>query len=206
MWLNNVIFKHQVIENERLELRDKDALYYLGPDLLLRSCTIVLQVPARRLLLNGLRLMDCSLEVKRELKDLAWYEAHLKGCRLTGRFFGCDFGHLPDPVLPHRNGGGIEDCDFTAAQLHACRFVGCDPNTLRFPRWPCFTLLEPFRRRQEFASIPWPREIRTWFTTADTDPETTAAITFSATELAKEAGVSEEQIKALLEGHSGVIL
>ncbi|MDC0711511.1 hypothetical protein POL68_23775 [Stigmatella sp. ncwal1] len=206
MWLNNVIFKNQVIENERLEFRDKNALYYLGPNLLLRSCTLVLQVPTRRLLLNGLKLMDCSLEVKRELKDLAWYEAHLKGCRFTGRFLGCDFGNLPEPGLPHREVGGIEDCDFTAAHLHACRFVGCDPHTLRFPRWPHFTILEPFRRRQEFAAIPWPQALHAWFTTAGTDPETTAAITFSAAELAQEAGVREEQIRALLEGHTDVIL
>jgi hypothetical protein len=205
MWLNNVIFKDKTIENERLELRDKDALYYLGPNLILRSCTLVLKVSSRCLLLRGLRLIDCSVEVKRELKNLAWYEAQLKGCQFTGRFFGCDFGYLPDPVLSHREVGGIENCDFTNAHLHACRFVGCDPGTLRFPRWPYFTILEPYRRRREFASITWPREIRTWFTTAETDPETTAAVTFSATALAKEASVSEDRIRALLEGHSDVL-
>jgi hypothetical protein len=205
MWLTNVIFKDRTIENERLELRDKNALYYLGPNLVLRSCTLILRVPTSRLLPRGMKLIDCTLEVKRELKDLTWYKAHLKGCRITGRFLGCDFGYLPDPVLSHREVGGIEDCDFTAAHLHACRFVGCDASTLRFPRWPYFTILEPFRRWREFASILWPREIRPWFTSAEFDPETTAAVTFSATDLAKEANVSEERIRALLEGHSDVL-
>lgn len=206
MWLDNVIFEDRTFVNERLELRDKNALYYLGPKLTFRSCTLVLRVPTRRLLPRGMKLIDCTLEVKRELKDLTWYEANFKGCRFTGRFLGCDFGHMPDPVLRYREEGGIEDCDFTAAHLHACRFVGCDPSTLRFPLWPYFTILEPFRRWREFASITWPREIRTWFTSAEFDPETTAAVTFSATDLAKEANVSEERIRTLLEGHSDVIL
>lgn len=205
MWLNNVVIQDKTIENERLELRDKDTLYYLGPNLVLRSCTITLRVPAKRLLPRGLRLIDCTVEAKKELKELSLYEAHLKGCHFTGRLFGCDFGYKPDPGLPHREAGGIEDCDFSASHLHACRFVGCDPSTLRFPRWPHFTLLEPFRRNREFASMTWPREIRSWFTSFDMYPSTTAAVVFSATALAKEAGVSEERIRALLEGHTDVL-
>ncbi|HLL00168.1 MAG TPA: hypothetical protein VK539_06250 [Myxococcaceae bacterium] len=205
MAFTNVIIEDKTIENERLELRDKNALYYLGPNLVLRSCTLLLRVPARRLLTRGMELVDCTVEVKRELINLAWYEADLKGCRVTGRFLGCDFGNYPDYVFPRRDVGGVEDCDFTAAHLHACRFVGCDPSTLRFPHWPYFTILEPYRRWREFASILWPQESRTWFTSAEDDPETTAAVTFSAAELAKQAGVSEERIRALLEGHSDVL-
>jgi hypothetical protein len=205
MWLDNVIFENRTFKNERVELREKNALYYLGPNLVLRSCTLVLRVPTRRLLLNGLHLVDCSVEVRRELKELAWYDASLKGCRFTGRLFSCDFGRDPYPVSPHREVGDIEDCDFTAAHVHACRFMGCDPSTVRFPRWPYFTILEPLRRVRELASTTWPREIRPWFTSIEGSPATTAAITFSAAELAKEANVSEERIRALLEGHSDVL-
>jgi hypothetical protein len=101
--------------------------------------------------------------------------------------------------------GGIEDCDFTAAHIHGCRFVGCDATTLKFPRWPYFTILDPYRRLEEFASITWPRELRTWFTVFHMFPETTAAVTYSATVLEKRTGVSEDRIRALLEGHADVI-
>lgn len=205
MWLDNVIFENKVLDDERLELGDKNAQYHLGPNLTLRSCTLVLRVSAKRLLPRGMTLIDCTVELKREVKNFAWYEVNLKGCRFTGRLFGCDFGNYPDYVFPLRDVGGIENCDFTTAHLHACRFVGCDASTLRFPRWPYFTILEPYRRWREFADILWPREIRTWFTSAEYDPETTAAVTFSAAELAKQAGVSDERIRALLEGHSDVI-
>ncbi len=205
MGFTNLRFEDKLLENERLELRDRDTLYFLGPGFTLRSCVLLLQVPARCLNLYGLQLVDCTVEVKRELKNLPWYNVHLKGCRISGSFLGCDFGRDPYPVMPQRAVGGVEHCDFTAAHLHACRFVGCDASTLRFPRWPSFTILEPQRRWREFASILWPREIRSWFTSAEDDPETTAAVTFSATALAKQANVPEERLRELLQGHSDVL-
>jgi len=201
----NVIIKDRILEGERLELGAKNIRYYLGPNLILRRCTLVLRVPSELLHLAGPRLIDCHIEIKRQLKESVWYTANLKGCRFTGRLVSCDFGYMPNPAIPPREMGGIEDCDFTAAHIHGCRFVGCDASTLKFPRWPYFTVLDPYRRRQEFASITWPRELRTSFTVFDMFPETTAAITYSATALQKKTGVSEDRIRALLEGHSDVI-
>jgi hypothetical protein len=201
----NVIIENRIMEGERLELGAKNIRYYLGPNLILRRCTLVLRVPSDLLHLAGPRFIDCHIEVKRQLKDIDWCTAHLKGCRFTGRLFSCDFGRTPAPTLPYEDMGGIEDCDFSAAHLHACRFVGCEPSTLRFPRWPYFTLLEPYRRSREFASILWPRDIRPWFIGFEMIHKTTVAMTFSATALAKEASVSEDRIRALIEGRADVI-
>jgi hypothetical protein len=206
MGLKNVSFEDRSIERARLELSDKDALYYLGPNLVLRHCTLVLRVPTQRLHLPGSKFIDCTIEVKRELKDLSWYTTFLKGCRFTGRLTGCDFGHWPDPESwPNTEEGGIEDCDFTAAQLHLCRFVGCDVNTLRLPRWPYFTIEAPFRRRHELASIAWPGKVGGWIRSFELYPETTVAVTFSATELSKESAIAEGAIKAVLTGLDGII-
>jgi len=202
---DKVILENKSMEGERLEWCGKNVRYYLGPNLVLRRCTLVLGMPSGLLHLNGPRFIDCTIELKRQLSEVRWYTAHLKGCRFTGRLFSCDFGHFSRPALPYEDMGGIEDCDFSAAHLHACRFVGCDASTLRFPRWPYFTILEPYRRRAEFATITWPREIRSWFTSAYGDPTTTAAVTFSATALAKQAGISEDRIRALLEGHPDIL-
>jgi len=205
MYPKNVIIEERTLEGERLELGDKNLRYYLGPNLVMRRCTLVLRVPSDLLHLAGPRFIDCAIEVKKQLKDLSWYSAHLKGCRLTGRFFSCDFGHFRNSKALYEDMGGIEDCDFSAAHLHLCRFVGCDISTLKFPRWPYFTLLEPYRRSREFAAMLWPREIRTWFTIFDQFVETTVAATFSATALAKEAEVSEDRIRALIEGRSDIL-
>jgi hypothetical protein len=206
MYPKNVIIENRTMEGERLELGDKNLRYYLGPNLVMQRCTLVLRMPSALLHPVGVRFIDCTIEIKRQLKDMDWYTAYLKGCSFTGRLFNCDFGRTLNPVAAyHEDVGGIEDCDFTAAHLHLCRFVGCDASTLKFPRWPYFTLLDPYRRHREFASMMWPREIRSWFSGFDEYPENTAAMTYSATAFAKQAGVSEDRIKALLEGHSDII-
>ncbi|HLL06825.1 MAG TPA: hypothetical protein VK539_39995 [Myxococcaceae bacterium] len=203
---DKVILENKSMEGERLELCAKNVRYYLGSNLTLRRCTLVLGMSSDLLHLAGARLMDCTIELKRQLKEVRWYAAYLKGCRFTGHLFSCDFGHFPGySTLPCYSMGGIEDCDFTDAHLHACQFVGCDASTLKLPLWPYFTLLEPYRRHREFASILWPREIRSWLTGLDEIPKTTSAITYSATAFAKKAGVSEDRIRALIEGRADIL-
>ncbi len=200
MWLNTVSFDERELADERLELGARDALYHLGPSLTLRRCTLVLNVPTKRLLVPGARLIDCTIEVKQRLKGLSWENAFLKGCRFTGALSGCDFGRWPD--LP--GVGGIEDCDFASAHLHGCRFIGCDAGTLRFPSWPCFTLLEPVRRLSELSALPWPGELHLLVKSLARNPDSLAAVTYSATDLAKEFEVSETDIRATLERLDGV--
>lgn len=200
MWLNNIIFEDRVIENERLELGARDALYYLGPNLTLRHCNLVLKVPTKRLLLPGARLIDCTIEVKQELKNLRWEDVFLKGCRFTGALTGCDFGRWPDASQE----AGIEDCDFTQARLDGCRFIGCDASTLRFPAWPYFTLLDPVRRLEELRAVPWPGQVGILVKILSHSPPETAAVTFSATSFGKQFGASEAEIQAALARLDGV--
>jgi hypothetical protein len=203
MWLDNVIFEGESIEDKRLELGAKNRNYYLGPNLTLRRCTLILRVPTRRLHLTGPRLIDCTIEVKQELKTMRWYTAFLKGCRFTGRLSGNDFGRWPE-AKGFEEIGGIEDCDFTAAVLDGCRFLGCDMKSIKLPRWPCFTILNPYHRRQELLAFAWPGNVRaamdfTW------TPESTAALTYSAPALAKRSGTTPEAIRATLEQLDGVL-
>ena len=78
-------------------ITDKDSLYFLGPNLTLRNCTVILKVPSRRLHILGARFIDCAIEVKQELKNHQdWIRTSLEGCRFKGRLSGCDFGHWPE--------------------------------------------------------------------------------------------------------------
>ncbi|HZH78932.1 MAG TPA: hypothetical protein VEY88_23090 [Archangium sp.] len=198
-WLENVIFKHQEIANERLELTDKNSLYYLSTGLTLRHCTVVLKVPASRLLIKEARFIDCTFEVKQELKNHDWSSAFLKGCRFTGRLSGCDFGHRL-PLLEGRENGGIEECDFSEARLDGCRFHGCDPRTLRFPTWPCFTFLDPIGRSRELNSVQWPGSFRPIVVEGPyPDPPSTMAVTCFAPTEAKRHDATPEAFKALIE-------
>jgi hypothetical protein len=195
--------EHRDIENERLEINAGD-IGFLGPNLTLRKCTLVLRVATRNLILIGPRLIDCTIEVKRELKNLRWCKAFLKGCRFTGTMTGSDFGRWPYDENLER--GGIEDCDFTDARLDACRFIDCDPSTLKFPSWPCFTILDPMRRNNELLALPWPGTTRIMMESFLMSPPQTVAVTGSATALAKRYGTTEEAIRAVLDTLDGVIL
>jgi hypothetical protein len=201
-WMENVIIEGKEMANERLELTDKNALYSLGPNLTLRNCTLVLKVSARHLFFEGARFIDCTFEVKQELKNhQAWVAASLKGCRFKGRLTGCDFGHWPEySSLPGYQHGSIEDCDFTEARLDGCRFHGCDPATLRFPKWPCFTFLDPIGRSRELNSVQWPGRVGPIvIESLYKQPPSTVALTEHALSVAKQFDTTPEALRAIIE-------
>ena len=199
-WLENVLIEDKMITNERLELTDKNSLYFLGPNLSLRNCTVVLRVSARNLIIVGAQFIDCTFEVKQELKNhQQWVKASLKGCRFTGRLTGCDFGHWPDYGTGWEH-GAIEDCDFTEARLDGCRIMGSDPATIRFPRWPCFTILDPIGRARELNSVQWPGGYRPVVVEGQyRDPPCTTAVTLYAPSLAKRRDTTEEAFREMVE-------
>jgi hypothetical protein len=191
----------QEIVNEDLVLDSATELYYLGHNLTLRNCTLVIKVPARSLVIARTRLIDCTIEVKRVLKNFLWRSVHLKGCKFKGRLSGNDFGTWEDEPTE----GSIEDCDFTQAHVDASRFRGCDMRTIRLPSWPCFTLFEPVRRWPELRALPWPGDIGPVVVEGFAEyPPTSVAVTYSAPELAKRRGTTPEAIRAVLEKLDGV--
>jgi hypothetical protein len=199
--LGNVIIENKEIENERLELTDKTAHYFLGPNLTLKNCILVLKVSARRLFFDGARFINCTFEVKQELKNhQQWLTASLKGCRFKGRLSGCDFGHGPEYGSdPEYQQGSIEDCDFSEARLDGCRIMGSDPATLRFPKWPCFTLLDPIRHAPELRSVTWPGRFgRIVIEDLHNRPPSTRAITYYAPSLEKLHATPSDELRAVI--------
>ena len=197
-------FSDREIQDERLELNSKTELYYLGHHLTLRRCNLIIKVPERALVITRTQLIDCTVDVKRELKNFRWEGVILKGCRFTGTMTGNDFGRWP--YAEHPELGGIEDCDFTGARLDACSFSDCDTSTLKFPSWPCFTILEPSRRKDELLTVRWPGKMHITMEACVDGPPETAAVTYSATAVARRTGTTEDAIRAVLDTLPGVIL
>ena len=202
MLAKKVFYEDKHLENERLELTDKGTLYFLGANLTLKNCTLVLKVAARNLFIDGVRFIDCTFEVKQELKNHQdWITASLKGCRFKGRLSGCDFGHWPEyGKEPEYQLGSVEDCDFSEARLDGCRFMGCDPRSLRFPKWPCFTFLDPIGRAPELRRGKWPG----MFGSVVVDelhgqPPSTVALTKYAPAVAKKLETTPEELRAVIE-------
>jgi len=201
-WLKNVIIEDKEIASERFEVTDKESLYFLGPNLTLRHCTVILKVPARRLHILGVRFIDCTFEVKQELKNhQAWIRASLEGCRFKGRLTGCDFGHWPEyGSEPEYQLGSIQDCDFSEARLDGCRFMGCDPSTLRFPKWPCFTFIDPIGRAAELRGARWPELFGgVVIDKLHRQPPRTSALTEHAPTIARQLDTTPEELKAAIE-------
>ena len=207
MLYKKVFFEDREIENERLELTDRGSLYFLGSNVTFRNCTLVLKVSGRNLIFDqGTRFIDCTFEVKQELKNhQQWVFASLKGCRFKGRLTGCDFGHWPG--YSERAGhGSIEDCDFSEARLDACRIMGCDPATIRFPKWPCFTILDPLGRAPELRSVKWPGLVGDVIVDdVHTHPSPTKALTYYAPILAERLETTPEEIRAVIEKFDCII-
>jgi hypothetical protein len=202
MLAKKVFYEDKHLENERLELTDKGTLYFLGRNLTLKNCTLVLKVAASNLFIRDVRFTDCTFEVKQELKNhQQWIRASLKGCRFKGRLSGCDFGHWPEyGKEPEYQRGSIEDCDFSEARLDGCRFMGCDPRSLRFPKWPCFTFLDPIGRAPELRRGKWPG----MFGSVVVDelhgqPPSTVALTKYAPAVAKKLETTPEELRAVIE-------
>ncbi|WP_375768006.1 pentapeptide repeat-containing protein [Archangium gephyra] len=201
----NIIYEDREMKGERLELTDKEGIYFLGPNLTLRQCSLVLRVPARWLHILPTRFIDCSIQVKQELKNHDWSRAFLKGCQFTGRMTGCDFGHRL-PHMPGRENGGIEDCDFTKARLQGCRFHGCDMRTIRLPPWPCFTILDPIGRSQELNNVKWPELFGGVIVeNLHTQPPSTVAVSYHAPTVAERYGTTPEELKVVLEKFDCVV-
>ena len=74
-------FSDQEIVGERLVLDSKTELYYLGHNLTLRGCTVVIRVATRALVVARVNFIDFNIDVKQELRNFSWTHASLKGCR-----------------------------------------------------------------------------------------------------------------------------
>ncbi len=201
----NIHYKERELEGELLELTDTKALYWLGPNLTLRRCTLILGVGGRSLSLASATLIDCTIRAKRQLGAKAWTRVALKGCCFLGRYTSCDFG----PWSGYTEGwerGVVEDCDFSEAQLDRCRFHGCDVRTLRLPAWPCFTIVDPIGRAAELRRAKWPGHFKE-IVVDDlvNEPRSTTGVTWHAPSVAKRMDTTQEELKAALERFDFII-
>ena len=136
-----VKLRDQVLDNADLVLNDQ-ADNFLGPNAVLKECRVTLPLSAKRLtLVKDVKLIDCDITAKPQLRDFLWHNGFLQGCRFHGTFVGHCFGRRLKNYSPN---GGIERCDFSDATLDACTFYGCDPASIVFPNGlvsPCSTPL-----------------------------------------------------------------
>lgn len=196
---------NQVIENQTIMVAAKgeESFGALGPNLELRRCTLVFDISTRALTLSNPRFCECEIKIKRPLRNCRWYEAYVEGCTFSGKMIGNDFGTWSDD--PDADGALVR-CDFQRATLDACRFINVDTSTTLFPPWPCFTVLRPAERCQEFRKISWPGKLSVFAELYCDVPSEVTAITESAPELISRYGSDLGTLHRLLSAIPDVLL
>jgi hypothetical protein len=162
---------HQELLNEVILLGPKE-VNVLGPDLALNQSHLELETDANGLVVAGLRMMGGTLRAKRPLKNFHFERAHFVGVQFSGTFVGCDFGDWESPST-----SSVSDCDFSSANLDGCRFLNCDPRTIKFPPWPCFTILSPSAAKSFVAEASEFGKLRVFLSIyTDEDPKCVAIV------------------------------
>lgn len=185
-------FSEKTIIGEALTF-DKVQQVYLGPNLNLKHCNIVLKKPATAVTFNSVRMIDCNIDAS--LKNFSqWLHADLSGCRFSGILSGNDFGHWREAS----QFGKIERCNFSDAVLDGCRFFNCSLDSIIFPPWPGFLVKSPCLNGEGLESVDWPGELEDWFGGLSWSPEDVVAIAGNAEKLIANFGGTLEEVNRLL--------
>jgi uncharacterized protein YjbI with pentapeptide repeats len=188
------------LQNMDLVLPDNE-MNILGPELMVSNCSITIRCAAGSLVIPGARFVDCQVTAKRKLSNFAFDYAGLVNVKFYGRFDGCDFGSWTGVKQAE-----VRNCDFSEADLRECRFINCDPDTLVFPKWPCFTILQPHSRLQAFLSQSWPTEkLRLVMQSYVSNDPRCSALTGHA-DILKKYGGDTDTLRTILSRLNGVIL
>jgi hypothetical protein len=190
----------QVLSGEEIYLKDTE-VNILGPRLTLNKCKIISEASAKALALTDVSIVDSIVDAKKTLFDFQWCKANLNGVKFIGHFSGCDFGNWEEF---HGKYGGIENCDFSEANLDNCRFMNCDPYSIVFPKWPCFTIMNPRARAEEIKSVSWPGKLGLIMGIFADSPEGCVAVSGNAQVLLKKLGGTEQEFKVALSQLDGV--
>jgi hypothetical protein len=187
------------ISGEQLLLSNLE-VNFLGPDLVLENCDVHSDCQSKALTISGLKMTGGRfVQQDRALTDFHFERAHFSSVKFSGKFTGCTFGDWESVDV-----SSIQDCDFTDAGLEDSRFLNCEIESIRLPKWPAFTIVSPAEARDFVMSRPWPSKTRIALDVyTDTDPEC-VAICGDAAQLAKSDDIPLDELRTLLEVVPGV--
>lgn len=120
-------------------------------DVLLDNCHLTLGKGAN-VILGRCEMRDCLIESSERLQDMRWGTCRLIRSRFQGEYTGCVFGPWPQDAL--YGVGQVEECDFSASQLHLCEFYTAEPESIVLPSWPCFTIIDPLINQSNWCRGP----------------------------------------------------
>ncbi len=174
----------------------------------LRGCNIAIDVPKGGPSIYRCKLVDCTIDVKRRMKDSSFFGSDYTRCKFKGKFLGMDFGRSPwpHPGTGHfYEFGELVDCDFTEATLDLCRFFNVDIARQKFAPWPQFVI--PHNRELVAAgsNSSWPGKFAEYLAVAAQENPALAATTGTVAYFMKRNAITQEELQQALEKIGGVI-
>ncbi|AVR97156.1 hypothetical protein [Pseudoduganella armeniaca] len=172
----------------------------LGPELVFEECDIYSDCQSKALVMSGVRMIGGRFfQQDRALADHQFSRVHFNGVRFFGTFIGCDFGNWDSNDI-----GSMANCDFTEAVLDSSRFLNVDVQSIKLPRWPCFTIVNPAEAREFVMGNKWSAKTRIALDVyTDVDPECTASLG-DASRMAKQDGIALEDLRERLLAIPGI--
>ncbi|AXA90576.1 pentapeptide repeat-containing protein [Massilia sp. YMA4] len=190
-----------VVTGQQLTLSNLD-VNILGPGATLERCDVYSDCASAALVMAGLDMRESSFtQQHRALIEARFKKAHFSGVTFRGSFTDCDFGDWDAPVRPH-----VANCDFSEAKLDGCRFLHCDIDTIKFPKWPGFTLTHPILARDFVLSRKWPVKVGVILDIYTDNDSECVAIAGDAARLARKAGITLDELRDLLQPIPGMLI
>jgi len=150
--------RNQTIDNQTLIFRSEK----VEPDWLVRctvsNCEVILEEPCWANFLNS-TFRGCNFNTKK-LCAQRWMNCRWLDCKFIGEY-GFNLGSRDD-LFDLESGPMVVGCDLSQTALE-CVIVNADLPTIKFPRWPSITILEPGLHRAELQSLIFPAELRIWW-------------------------------------------
>lgn len=174
----------------------------------LRGCDITIDVPKGGPSIYRCKLVDCTINVKRRMKDACFFDSDYTRCKFKGKFLGMDFGRSPwpDPLTGKLDKhGDLIDCDFTEATLDLCRFFNVDITRQKFAPWPQFVLTTVWYEEAIALERTWPGKLGIHIKGHRTENPQLSAVTGTKSDFMKRYAITEEELEQSLQATGGVI-
>jgi hypothetical protein len=130
-----------------------------------RHCTLKI-ANSHAVTIGNCYLNECIFDPQKTV-NATWLDNYWEKCVFLGDYNSTHFGQKAVDTETYPWGAiAVRGCDFTQATMHVCAFNRTDINSIKFPRWPCFTIIQPSKHRLvwEKMLLPLPEWLmRSWY-------------------------------------------
>ncbi|WP_201581388.1 MULTISPECIES: hypothetical protein [Psychrobacter] len=196
-------FSNKTIIDEEIIIESNSCIF-LGPNLKLVDCVVINKQTARGIQFLDAEMVGGVFQTKKKLTNWQEHSVTFDSVTFKGNFLGCDLGGRPDEESSNHY-GLVKDCDFSQANMHLCRLFNADIESIKFGRWPYFTIINLEAAAIQIQKLNVPNELIISLDISD-EPEGTSAVLFNAELIAKKEGIDIEVIKELVSQIDSVII